>query len=171
MVETMVSQSSFSEQQIWDWLSEVQDPEIPVVSVVDLGIVRGVKIDQHTVHVTITPTYSGCPATAVIAMDIETTLIERGVENLEIKQNLAPPWTTDWINEEGRKKLFQYGIAPPKQGVACSGALKVSENEPVSCPQCLSSDTECVSPFGSTPCKAAYRCRTCREPFDYFKPF
>ena len=166
----MVSQKAFTDRQIWDWLGEVSDPEIPVVSVVDLGIVRGVEIEDKKVRVTITPTYSGCPATAVIAMDIESALVERGVKHLEIEQNLAPAWTTDWISEEGRRKLFQYGIVPPTKLAACAGALTVSGNEPVTCPQCGSKHTECVSPFGSTPCKAAYRCRSCLEPFDYFKP-
>lgn len=163
-------QTTLTDQQVWDWLSEVQDPEIPVVSVVDLGIVRDVEIDEKKVRVTITPTYSGCPATTVIAMDIESTLVDRGVKNLEIRQNLAPAWTTDWISEEGRRKLIRYGIAPPANAVPCAGALAVSVNQTVSCPQCGSNNTECVSQFGSTPCKATYQCKSCREPFDYFKP-
>ena len=169
MIE-MELQQEFSEKQIWDWLSHVPDPEIPVISVVELGIIRDVEIDNNKVCVKITPTYSGCPATAVIALDIETALVNHGVEKLEIEQNLSPAWTTDWINEAGRKKLLEYGIAPPSTGVSCAGALAIPNGEPISCPQCRSNNTECVSAFGSTPCKAAYRCRSCLEPFDYFKP-
>lgn len=144
--------------QIWEWLGDVPDPEIPVISVTDLGIVRDVTRDGDGVVVTVTPTYSGCPATAVISMDIQTALRAKGLENITIKTQLAPAWTTDWLTKSGRDKLQKYGIAPP---TAAGG--------PQSCPQCGSKLTEKISQFGSTPCKAAWRCTSCLEPFDYFK--
>lgn len=162
--------SSPSPQQIWGWLAEVPDPEIPVVSVVDLGIVRDVAVEGEEVVVTVTPTYSGCPATAVISLDIETAIRAKGVENIRIEQQLSPAWTTAWISQEGREKLRAYGIAPPVEGEAsCAGALRRPADLVVTCPHCGSNNTECVSPFGSTPCKASYRCKDCLEPFDYFK--
>jgi ring-1,2-phenylacetyl-CoA epoxidase subunit PaaD len=137
---------------IWAVLETVPDPEIPVVSVVDLGIVRDVCADR----VTITPTYTGCPATQVIERDIRAALDSAGYRHVGIDTVLSPPWTTDWINAEGHAKLRAYGIAPPAKG-------------PVHCPQCGSADVEEVSRFGSTPCKAQWRCRSCLEPFDLFK--
>ncbi len=157
-----------SEKQIWQWLEDVPDPEIPVISVVDLGIVRDVSVAGDQVTVMITPTYSGCPATTVISFDIEAALRARGVADIKIASQLFPPWTTDWISEAGREKLLDYGIAPPQKGASCAGALRASKG-PIACPQCGSVRTECVSEFGSTPCKAAYRCLDCLEPFDYFK--
>ncbi len=147
-----------SEAQVWDWLAEVSDPEIPVISVVDLGIVRDVARKDAKVMVTLTPTYSGCPATAVIEMDVAAKLREKGLDDFEIQRRISPPWTTAWISETGRKKLEDFGIAPPR---AAGG--------PARCPQCGSNDLEKISQFGSTPCKAQWRCRSCREPFDYFK--
>lgn len=165
-----------STADVWDWLAEVPDPEIPVVSVVDLGIVRDVRHDGDTLVVAVTPTYSGCPATAVIDLMIETALREKGVEDLRLERRLSPPWTTDWISAEGREKLRAYGIAPPVDGTAADGrGLSLAErlasgrNLVVACPRCGSEATEKVSQFGSTPCKAAYRCTDCLEPFDYFK--
>ncbi len=143
---------------VWSWLREVPDPEIPVISVVDLGIVRDVQWQDQELVVTVTPTYSGCPATGVIALAIENELRARGVEKLRLERRLSPPWTTDWISASGRQQLKQYGIAPPTEAV-------------VECPRCGSQNTECVSRFGSTPCKAQYRCRDCLEPFDHFKCF
>ena len=143
---------------IWEWLDAVPDPEIPVISVVDLGIVRDVAWDGETLVVTVTPTYSGCPATAVIALDIETALRARGISDVQLKTRIAPPWTTDWLSEKGRARLSSYGIAPPQ---AAGG--------PDRCPHCGSDDVERISQFGSTPCKAQWRCRGCLEPFDYFK--
>ena len=134
-------------------LEGVPDPEIPVLSVVDLGIVREVATDR----VTITPTYTGCPATQVIERDIRTALDAAGYRHVAVETALSPPWTTDWISETGRAKLHAYGIAPPTP----KGAVR--------CPQCGSGDTEEISRFGSTPCKALWRCRTCAEPFDLFK--
>ena len=140
-------------QPIWDVLAGVPDPEIPAVSVVDLGIVRGVENGK----VVITPTYTGCPATEVIERSIRDALDAAGFRDVAIETRMAPPWTTEWISEEGREKLRRYGIAPPEP----SGA--------VNCPQCGSSDVEEVSRFGSTPCKSQFRCRDCLEPFDRFK--
>lgn len=161
--------------RIWDWLSQVPDPEIPVISLTDLGIVRDVEWQGDTLVVTVTPTYSGCPATGIINLDIETALRGRGIEKLELKRRLSPPWTTDWITPEGREKLRAYGIAPPMDGTAADGVLvgRVSrlrgDNLTIACPRCGSTQTQKVSQFGSTPCKASWRCTDCLEPFDYFK--
>ncbi|HWT13000.1 MAG TPA: 1,2-phenylacetyl-CoA epoxidase subunit PaaD [Allosphingosinicella sp.] len=142
--------------RIWSVLETVPDPEIPVVSVVDLGIVRDVDSER----VLITPTYTGCPATQAIERDIRAALDAAGYRGLRIDTALAPAWTTDWISAEGRAKLRAYGIAPPPER---------SAGRPVQCPQCGSADTVEVSRFGSTPCKAQWRCRACLEPFDLFK--
>ena len=161
-----------STDDVWRWLADVPDPEIPVVSVVDLGIVRDVAWDGETLIVTVTPTYSGCPATAVIALEIGEAIRGKGVKEVEIKTQISPAWTTDWITEEAREKLKEYGIAPPvveNGGAACAGMMKASAV--VECPHCGSSDTAEVSRFGSTPCKASWRCNDCLEPFDYFKSF
>lgn len=144
--------------QVWTWLRTVPDPEIPVISIVDLGIVRDVTWREDTLSVSITPTYSGCPATSIITLDIEVALRSRGLPNIEIKRQLSPAWTTDWLTDEARKKLEEYGIAPPQ---AAGG--------PARCPLCAGTDLERISQFGSTPCKAQWRCRSCLEPFDYFK--
>ena len=141
--------------RLWAVLEGVPDPEIPVVSVVDLGIVRDATEDR----VTITPTYTGCPATQVIERDIRAALDAAGYRHMRIETVLAPPWTTDWISEEGKRKLLAYGIAPPQP----RGMREVA------CPQCGSTETEEISRFGSTPCKAQWRCRSCLEPFDLFK--
>ncbi|MFC3629369.1 1,2-phenylacetyl-CoA epoxidase subunit PaaD [Paracoccus angustae] len=161
--------------RIWDWLSQVPDPEIPVISLTDLGIIRDVAWHGDTLVVTVTPTYSGCPATGVINLDIETALRARGIEKLELKRQLAPAWTTDWITPEGREKLRAFGIAPPVDGTAADGVLAgrvsrlMGNNLTIQCPRCGSTHTQRVSQFGSTPCKASYRCADCLEPFDYFK--
>jgi len=144
-----------STDAIWQVLETVPDPEIPAVSVVDLGIVREVRPDR----VVITPTYTGCPATHVIEQDIRAALDAAGFGDVAIETTLSPPWTTDWIRESGKAKLKAYGIAPP---------LAVGERA-VECPQCGSTETEEISRFGSTPCKAQWRCRACLEPFDRFK--
>ncbi|NNE42392.1 MAG: phenylacetate-CoA oxygenase subunit PaaJ [Marinicaulis sp.] len=157
---------------VWSWLENVPDPEIPVISVVDLGIVRDVVWVDDRLVISVTPTYSGCPATAVISLEIENELRRHDVEKVEIKTILSPAWTTDWITEAGRQKLKDYGIAPPVNGAAsCAGALMRPAFSAVECPHCGSSETKCVSQFGSTPCKASYRCEECLEPFDYFKSF
>ena len=147
-----------SPSEIRDWLDKVPDPEIPVISVVDLGIVRDIRWDGDTLQVDVTPTYSGCPATRVISMDIETALRDRGIEDVRIETRISPPWTTDWLSEKGRARLTEYGIAPPSPA-----------GGPEACPRCGSAHVEKVSQFGSTPCKAHWRCRDCLEPFDYFK--
>lgn len=147
-----------SVEQVWDWLDAVPDPEIPVISLVDLGIVRAVDWQGETLVVTLTPTYSGCPATSVIEMDVETALRGHGIDKLELRRQISPAWTTDWLTEKGRAKLEDYGIAPPQPA-----------GGPSRCPQCHSTNLERISQFGSTPCKATWRCRDCLEPFDYFK--
>lgn len=144
--------------EIWNWLDAVPDPEIPVISVVDLGIVRDVKWNDGTLEVAVTPTYSGCPATSVISMDIETALRDHGISDIRIKTQISPPWTTDWLSDKGRANLEKYGIAPPQP----SGG-------PAKCPRCSGANLTRVSQFGSTPCKAHWRCDDCLEPFDYFK--
>jgi len=159
-------------EAVWAWLSEVPDPEIPVVSVVDLGIVRHVGWDEAgELVVTVTPTYSGCPATEVIADEIARAIRRRGVERVRLETRLSPPWTTDWITDRGREKLSGYGIAPPGYKVVdASAILRGRDAPPIACPRCGSTRTSLTSRFGSTPCKALYRCDECLEPFDYFKP-
>lgn len=165
-----------STQQIWNWLAEVPDPEIPVVSVTELGIVREVRWEGETLLVAVTPTYSGCPATAVIDLAIEAHLRAKGIDRLRLERRLSPPWTTDWVTQEARDKLRAFGIAPPVDGTASDGGtsaraarLSGKSNLMIACPRCGSTRTERVSQFGSTPCKASYRCEDCLEPFDYFK--
>ena len=143
---------------VWRTLDTVPDPEIPVISVVDLGIVRGVEWADETLEVAVTPTYSGCPATSVIALEIETALRDVGISDVRIKTQLSPAWSTDWLSDKGRSKLEHYGIAPPKPA-----------NGPERCPHCKSSNVKRISQFGSTPCKAQWQCKDCLEPFDYFK--
>jgi ring-1,2-phenylacetyl-CoA epoxidase subunit PaaD len=157
-----------SENDIWKILEEVKDPEVPVLSIVDLGIVREVEIKEDQIRVVITPTYSGCPAMDVINMDIRLKLIEKGYRNLAIEQKLSPAWTTDWMSEEGKQKLKAYGIAPPnpKQQFCRE---EMFQQELVQCPRCHSFHTELISQFGSTACKSMYRCLDCKEAFDYFK--
>lgn len=145
-------------ETIWDWLADVPDPEIPVISIIDLGIVRDVAWAEDTLEVAVTPTYSGCPATTVISNDIVAALKVRGIESVHIKTQLAPAWTTEWLSDTGRQKLERYGIAPPNPA-----------GRPKACPHCKSADLERISQFGSTPCKAQWRCTSCLEPFDYFK--
>ena len=145
-----------SDATLWSWLAAIPDPEIPAVSITDLGIVREIGWEGDRLTVTVTPTYTGCPATSVIAMQIEAALARRGVD-ARTRTRLSPPWTTDWIGPEAREKLRRYGISPP------------SPRGPEACPRCGSARTEMVSLFGSTPCKAQWRCLSCREPFDHFK--
>lgn len=154
---------------IWKILESVSDPEIPVLTVADLGIVREVKVEADgQVEVIITPTYSGCPAMNTIAINIRAALQEAGYDQVKVTTVLHPAWTTDWMSESGREKLKAYGIAPPVRGTADKGVL-FAEQPTVACPQCGSEHTELVSQFGSTACKSLYRCLDCREPFDYFK--
>ncbi len=151
---------------IWKVLETVCDPEVPVLTIVDLGIVRDVQISEKGAVVTITPTYSGCPAMDVIRIQIKMALAEAGIKDVEIKQVLSPAWTTDWMSEEGKKKLEEYGIAPPQYKVKDDAMI---EDTHPPCPQCKSADTRLVSEFGSTACKALFQCNDCLEPFDYFK--
>lgn len=163
---------------VWRWLSEIPDPEVPAVSIVDLGIVRDVAhgADSRLV-VTVTPTYSGCPATEVIANSIRESLQDHGVEDPRIEMRLSPAWTTDWLTPQAKEKLRQYGIAPPAGLASNEHVIDASRilryrpaDESVKCPRCGSTRTELISGFGSTPCKSLHRCLACREPFDYFKP-
>lgn len=148
-------------------LSEVADPEIPVLSVVDLGILRRVRSEGSGVTVGIAPTYSGCPAMEVIEGLVERRLRRAGFDPVTVERVLSPPWTTDWISEEGRRKLEAYGIAPPAEGGSKRALL--GERPAIACPRCASTEAIRVSEFGSTPCKAAYKCGACLEPFEYFK--
>jgi ring-1,2-phenylacetyl-CoA epoxidase subunit PaaD len=154
-----------NKEKIISILSEVKDPEIPVLSIGDLGILRNVEVSEEKIHIQITPTYSGCPAMDTIREDIRTVLAIHGLKNLVIEEVLSPAWTTDWMSEEGKKKLLSYGIAAP----VASGCLLSGDDHPEFCPHCQSKNIELISRFGSTACKALYRCLDCREPFDYFK--
>jgi len=149
-------------------LEQVSDPEIPVLTIADLGIIRNVKTEGRSVEVTITPTYSGCPAMDTIEADIKTALKAAGWQEVEVLTVLNPPWTTDWMSVEGRIKLEEYGIAAPINGTADKRSL-FGKAEEARCPRCKSSSTQRISQFGSTPCKALYQCTSCLEPFDYFK--
>jgi ring-1,2-phenylacetyl-CoA epoxidase subunit PaaD len=175
---TMILEKNISHKQIWEMLDQITDPEIPVLSIVDLGIVRDVKLfpsplveKGQGVEVIITPTYSGCPAMDVISMNIRMELMQKGLADIKITQQLSPAWTTNWMTEKGKQQLKAYGIAPPQ---SLSGNTRISkmlfnEEENVECPQCLSKNSKLLSQFGSTACKALYQCMDCKEPFDYFK--
>ena len=157
---------------IWAALAAIPDPEIPVISLVELGVVRDVAWRDDQLVVTLTPTYSGCPATEVIAADVAAALAAAGIVGAQIETRLSPPWTTDWIAPAAKTRLAEYGIAPP----GARGAVQVIDigglrrREAVACPRCGSTRTRELSRFGSTPCKAQHRCEDCLEPFDYFKP-
>jgi len=155
-------------KKIWKILEAVTDPEVPVLSVIDLGIIRDVKFNDKETEIIITPTYSGCPAMDVISMNIRIALLSHGYKNVKVTSVLSPAWTTEWMSEEGKQKLKEYGIAPPnvKQQV-CREDLFADET--VQCPHCHSYHTRRISEFGSTACKALYQCDDCKEPFDYFK--
>lgn len=161
--------TEISREQIYEWLGQVTDPEVPALTILDLGIVRNVEITGNPpqVKIMITPTYSGCPAMDVISLGIRMALVSRGIKSLTIEQQLSPAWTTDWMTEEGKRKLKEYGIAPPNRKAFQS--LGLFEEEKVSCPRCNAIDTELISQFGPTSCKALYKCLSCKEPFEYFK--
>jgi ring-1,2-phenylacetyl-CoA epoxidase subunit PaaD len=161
-----VSAAEALRERAWAAAAQVADPEIPVLSIADLGVLRDVRIAGDTVEVVITPTYSGCPAMRMIELGIAAALDAAGIEKHRVATVLAPAWTTDWMSAEGKRKLREYGIAPPA-GKASRGALFGADR--VACPHCGSARTERISEFGSTACKALYRCRDCAEPFDYFK--
>jgi len=156
----------------------VPDPEIPVITLEDLGVLRDVRAEGDRIVVMLTPTYTGCPATELIREDVRDALAAAGVANADVRVTLTPPWTTDWISEAGRRKLREYGIAPPGAAHESSGTgaavirfVPGAARPSPDCPRCGSADTERISEHGSTPCKALYRCLACREPFDYFKPY
>jgi ring-1,2-phenylacetyl-CoA epoxidase subunit PaaD len=163
---TMVHSDSDLRQRAWDIVAQVVDPEIPVLTIADLGVLRDVAVLDGCVEVAITPTYSGCPAMNMITLEIELALEREGIRNPKVRTVLSPAWTTDWMSDDGRRKLKDYGIAPPQAG---SGRRALFGEQHVTCPQCGSGDTEVLSEFGSTSCKALWRCKSCREPFDYFK--
>ena len=155
-------------EQVRDVLALVHDPEIPVITIEDLGILRDVAVEGEHVTVTITPTYSGCPAMDEIRDDIRTALAGDGWDDVEVRTVLSPAWTTDWMSDAGRDKLRAYGIAPPERRASGPVAVTIGRRRP-SCPQCGSAETEELTRFASTSCKAMWRCLTCREPFDEFK--
>lgn len=151
-----------TKEKIWQLVEQVTDPEVPVLTITDLGIVREVNIHGDEVEVVITPTYTGCPAMDMIAMNIRLALIENGFTHIKITSVLSPAWTTDWMSEDGKRKLKEYGIAAPDKKFMIPA-------DGITCPHCHSSQTRLISEFGSTACKALYQCQDCKEPFDYFK--
>jgi len=164
--------TDISIEKLWSLVSQVNDPEVPVLSVTDLGIVRDIKWNGDTVEVVITPTYSGCPAMQLIEWEIKASIVqETGLEKDKVKVTtvLSPAWTTDWMSEAGKQKLKAYGIAPPGPTASVCDITLFAKEEAVQCPRCQSYNTTLVSQFGSTACKAHYRCNDCLEPFDHFK--
>ncbi len=154
---------------IWQLLEQVKDPEVPVLTVVDLGIIRSVHFDENQkLEIIITPTYSGCPAMDMIAVDIKAVLQENGFESVQVSSVLSPPWSSDWMSANGRKKLKEYGIAPP-EGKVIDKSVLFAQPKNIQCPHCDSRHTKMISQFGSTACKSLYQCQDCKEPFDYFK--
>ncbi len=165
----MLPKVTTQEENIWRLLEEVCDPEIPVLSILDLGVLRHVQVrEDGQVQVTITPTYSGCPAMNTIAADVKLKLLAEGYPNVQVDLQLSPAWTTDWLSEEGKQRLEAYGIAPPVEPNGDIHAL-FGRDTTVRCPLCQSENTRLVSQFSSTACKAMYQCQECLEPFDYFK--
>ena len=154
---------------IYSYLEEINDPEVPVLSIIDLGIVRDVKMNNEELEVIITPTYTGCPAMDMISATIKIQLATLGFKKVKITQVLSPAWTTEWMSEEGKRKLKEYGIAPPNPKQQVCDQKLFAEAEAVQCPHCNSYHTHRISEFGSTACKALYQCYDCKEPFDYFK--
>lgn len=165
---TFVSMT-ISEEQIWTWLNEVRDPEIPVISIVELGVLKKVQIKDNHVLVTITPTYSGCPAMRVMEEDIIAKLQAEGIANVQVEKAFAPAWTTDDISASGREKMKQYGIAPPNPVFHAKKSIFDEDTRIVACPRCNGKHTEMRNFFGSTSCKSLYYCNDCHEPFEYFK--
>lgn len=158
-----------TKEQIIEYLGEITDPEIPVVNIVELGIVRETNIDGTHAEIKITPTYSGCPAMRVIEDAIVSTLKEKGFEDVSVKTVFSPPWTTDWLTDEARQKLKEYGIAPPEKGEKLNWMPFSNANKKVTCPFCHSPQTELTSEFGSTACKSLHYCNNCQQPFEHFK--
>ncbi|MFJ5979022.1 phenylacetate-CoA oxygenase subunit PaaJ [Arthrobacter sp. KFRI-F3372] len=164
------SRTQTPRQKAWDIAATVVDPEIPVLSIADLGILRDVEVRDGKVKVTITPTYSGCPAMDAIRDDVKTAFAKEGYQDVEVDLVLSPAWTTDWMTEQGKQKLQEYGIAPPTgKSHAARHAGPIRLTMAVKCPQCASLNTKELTRFGSTSCKALYVCQDCKEPFDYFK--
>lgn len=159
----------YTKEQIWEFLANIPDPEIPVITIEELGVLRNVEILKDKVIITITPTYTGCPAMKLFEDEILKALHKHGIENVELKMVYSPAWTTDWMSEKALKKLKKYGIAPPIKGTQDKGVLFASGKKIVQCPKCGSKNTTLKSQFGSTACKALYQCNDCLEPFDYFK--
>lgn len=157
-----------TQQRVYEWLASVTDPEVPVLTILDLGIVRDVQLNGEEVTVFITPTYSGCPAMDVIGINIRMALLSRGFKKVNIEMQLSPAWTTDWMTEDGKRKLKEYGIAPPVRK-ATDNPLALFEEDNILCPRCNSTHTELVSRTGPTSCKSLYRCLDCKEPFEHFK--
>ena len=168
MVETMKTQM-IDKKTIYSYLEEINDPEVPVLSLIDLGIVRDVKMNDDELEVIVTPTYTGCPAMDMITSTIKIQLATLGFEKIKVTQALSPAWTTEWMTEEGKRKLKEYGIAPPNPKQQVCDQKLFAEAEAVQCPHCNSYHTHRISEFGSTACKALYQCDDCKEPFDYFK--
>jgi len=158
-----------TKEQIIQYLEEITDPEVPVLNIVELGIVRNVRYESDNLLVEITPTYSGCPAMRVIENAILSTLTEKGIEHVVIKTIFSPPWTTDWLTDEAKQKLKAYGIAPPEKVEKLNWMPFSNANKKVSCPFCDSSQTKLTSEFGSTACKSLYYCNNCQQPFEHFK--
>ena len=155
--------------EVWSWLKEIADPEVPVLSIVDLGIVRDVKwTEDDELVVEITPTYSGCPALEAIASDIRSSIQQHGIDRLRLETRLSPAWTTDWLSDDAKDRLREFGIAPPSRLIRV-GEIGAAREARVKCPRCGSENIELISRFGSTACKALYKCRSCLEPFDAFK--
>jgi ring-1,2-phenylacetyl-CoA epoxidase subunit PaaD len=155
--------------EVWKILHSIPDPEIPVISIVELGIIRDVQVDNENVIVKITPTYSGCPAMDQIEKDVASNLKAAGIQHFKVEKVFQPAWTTEWITEEGKNKLLEYGISPPVTISVNKKALLLGQEPDIICPRCKSHNTLMVSQFGSTACKALYKCNDCLEPFDYFK--
>lgn len=160
--------STLTTNDLWQLLEVVKDPEVPVISVVELGVVRNIELNGEKAHITITPTYSGCPAMQVMEDDIRACLAENGITEVEVTTVLSPAWTTDWLTDTAKEKLREYGIAPPEQTTSDKSFL-TGQPKSVTCPNCGSKNSALVSQFGSTACKALYKCNDCLEPFDYFK--
>jgi ring-1,2-phenylacetyl-CoA epoxidase subunit PaaD len=163
--------SELTVERIYEWLADVKDPEVPALSILDLGIVRNVTVNNNangtSATVTITPTYSGCPAMDVISIGVRMALAGHGIKQIIVDQQLSPAWTTDWMTDDGKRKLKEYGIAPPNRKVFKE--LGLFEEEEVQCPRCESTHTTLVSQYGPTSCKALYKCEDCKEPFEHFK--
>ncbi len=168
----MQSTPTITESQVYKWLSSVTDPEVPALTILDLGIVREVKLlttgsGETEATIFITPTYSGCPAMDVISINIRMALLSRGIKKVHIQNRISPAWTTDWMTESGKQKLREYGIAPPTR--KANSGLGLFEEDTIACPHCGAEDTHLSSQFGATSCKALYQCDVCKEPFEHFK--